>query len=301
MTLAQLQYFKTLARVLHYTKAAEELHIAQPSLSYSIGELEKELGVKLFTKEDRKVLLTLYGEHFLPYVESALATLSDGADELRQLSGSNMQEIRLGYFHSIASSLIPTLMAGLYRDEKNKNLRFQFTEATSHEILSLLKSGDIDLAFCMHHDDWLESVPVMHQKLYLAVPKGHPLSGRKHVSFFDFADEPMVMLDKNNSLRILVDQMFSENATIPNVRFVVRECNAALQYVALNFCVSILPQVPAMETDRIDIIPIKSSSGDFCRTVYCSWMKNRPLSPAVKRVRSYIIGHFSLNDVIKNP
>lgn len=54
MTLLQLQYFETLARVLHYTRAAEELHIAQPSLSYSIGELEKELGVKLFEKENRK-------------------------------------------------------------------------------------------------------------------------------------------------------------------------------------------------------------------------------------------------------
>ena len=61
MTLLQLQYFETLARVLHYTRAAEELHIAQPSLSYSIGELEKELGVKLFEKESRKIHLTEYG------------------------------------------------------------------------------------------------------------------------------------------------------------------------------------------------------------------------------------------------
>ena len=64
MTLLQLQYFRTLARVLHYTRAAEELHIAQPSLSYSISELEKELDVKLFDKEGRKVLLTVYGPTF---------------------------------------------------------------------------------------------------------------------------------------------------------------------------------------------------------------------------------------------
>lgn len=55
MTLLQLLYFETLARVLHYTRAAEELHISQPSLSYSIAELEKELGVSLFKRENVKL------------------------------------------------------------------------------------------------------------------------------------------------------------------------------------------------------------------------------------------------------
>ena len=79
MTLLQLQYFQVLARVLHYTRAAEELHISQPSLSYSISELEKELGVKLFKKENRKISLTAYGEQFLPYVQRSLALLDEGA------------------------------------------------------------------------------------------------------------------------------------------------------------------------------------------------------------------------------
>ena len=78
MTLLQLQYFETLARVLHYTHAAEELHIAQPSLSYSINELEKELGVKLFEKQNRKICLTDYGERFLPYVQKSLMLMEEG-------------------------------------------------------------------------------------------------------------------------------------------------------------------------------------------------------------------------------
>lgn len=296
MTLVQLQYFKTLARVLHYTKAAEELHIAQPSLSYSINELEKELGIKLFSKEDRKVALTVYGEHFLPYVETALATLSDGAEELRQLSGSMLQEIRLGYFHSISSTLIPSLMEDLYSAEENKNLRFQFAEATSREILVQLKQGGLDLAFCMHRDEWLESVPVLCQQLYLAVPKDHPLAERGIVTFHDFCREPIVMLDSNSSLRILVDQLFAKNSATPNIMFVVRECNAALQYVALNFCVSILPQVPAMETAKIAALPIEDNGLNFVRTIYFTWMKNRSFSPAVKRVRNYIVEHYALSE-----
>ena len=298
MTLSQLQYFQTLAHVLHYTRAAEALHIAQPSLSYSIGELEKELGVKLFVKEDRRVSLTMYGEQFLPYVETALATLSDGTQAVHQLSDALYQVVKLGYFHSISASFIPQVVEALYGIEENKKLRFQFSETSSADTLNLLKSGNLDLAFCMHRDEWVESVPVMHQQLFLAVPREHPLASRKEVAFDDFADEPMAMLDQASSLRATVDRIFLHYGSKrePNAMFVVHECNAALQYVSLGFCVSILPQVPAMDNDKVVILPIVDPDKEFARTVYFSWMKNRPLSPAVKRVRNFIVEHYQLKD-----
>lgn len=298
MTLSQLQYFQTLAHVLHYTRAAEALHIAQPSLSYAIGELEKELGVKLFVKEDRRVNLTMYGEQFLPYVETALATLSDGTQAVRQMSDAAYQVVKLGYFHSISASFIPKVVEGLYGLDENKKLRFQFSEATSADTLRLLKSGSLDLAFCMHRDEWVESVPVMQQRLFLAVPQGHRLAERKEVSFDDFADEPMAMLDQASSLRTTVDRIFLHYGSkrSPNVMFVVHECNAALQYVSLGFCVSILPEVPAMNNEKVVVLPIDDPDGEFSRTVYFSWMKNRPLSPAVKRVRGYVVEHYSLKE-----
>lgn len=88
MTLLQLLYFETLARVLHFTHASEELHIAQPSLSYSIKELEKELGVKLFVKKNRKIALTEYGERFLPYVQKSLLIMREGTNVLKQMNGA---------------------------------------------------------------------------------------------------------------------------------------------------------------------------------------------------------------------
>ena len=294
MTLAQLQYFKTLAHVLHYTRAAEALHIAQPSLSYSINELEKELGVKLFTKEDRKILLTMYGEQFLPYVETALATLSDGTQALQQMAGSSYQIVRLGYFLSIASSLIPSMMDGLYRSEENQRLRFQFSEAGSPDLLNELKKGNLDLAFCMHQDDTIASVPVLEQPLYLVVPIDHPFAKREAVSLEDFAQEPIAMLDKTSSLRSRVDALYAESGLTPNTIFVVRECHAAMQYVALRLCVSILPQLPAMDAEKVKAIPIVWNGGTLSRTVFFSWEKNRTLPPAVRRVRNYIVDHFAL-------
>ena len=298
MTLTQLQHFQTLAHVLHYTKAAEALHIAQPSLSYSIRELEKELGVKLFAKEDRRISLTMYGEQFLPYVENALATLSDGTQAVRQLSEGSYQVLRLGYFHSVSASFIPQVVEALYGMEENKKLRFQFSEATSSDTLNLLKGGNLDLAFCMHRDEWVESVPVMRQPLYLVVPKEHALAKQKEAAFPDFAAEPMALLDQASSLRATVDRIFLHygGSQTPNAMFVVHECNAAVQYVSLGFCVSILPRIPAMDSGKVAILPVVDPDGEFSRTVYLSWMKNRPLSPAVKRVRNFIVEHYRLSE-----
>lgn len=293
VTLLQLQYFKTLARVLHYTQAAAELHIAQPSLSYSIKELEKELGVKLFEKDSRHIRLTIYGEQFLPYAEQALAMLDEGVGVLRQISNSAQQIVRLGYFHSISASLIPAAMMGIYGQEKNRSVRFQFTEAPSFDLFQMLKRGEIDLAFCLHQDEELESVTIMRQPLYLAVPEHHPLAKRESVCFEDFAREPIVMLDKPSSLRTQLDQVYAQHGLAPNVVFEVRECNAALQYVALRFGVSVLPQVPAMENEKVVVIPVSDSGASFVRTVYFSWIKRRPLSPAARRVRDYIAEHYA--------
>ena len=271
MTLLQLQYFQVLARVLHYTRAAEELHISQPSLSYSISELEKELGVKLFEKENRKISLTAYGEQFLPYVQRSLALLDEGAAVLEQMAGNLPQVAKLGYFHSISASLIPALVEGFYREEDNRSIRFQFTEGP-----------------------WAESVIIMRQPLYLAVPSDHPLAARHSVTFDDFAREPQVMLDKPSSLRTQMDRIFAQRGAVPNVVFEVRECNAALQYVALKFGVSVLPQVPAMDTEKVSIIPISDQDKEFVRTVYLSWSRSRPMSPAAQRVRDYIVEHYSI-------
>ena len=293
MTLLQLQYFQTLAHVLHYTQAAAELHIAQPSLSYSIKELEKELGVKLFEKDSRHIKLTIYGEQFLPYAERILSMLDEGVNVLHQMAGSAQQIIRLGYFHSISASLIPSIMLDIYGQDQNQNIRFQFAEAASFDLFQMLKKGELDFSFCLHQDEELESVVVMRQPLYLAVPEHHPLAKRESVTFQDFAREPVFMLDKPSNLRTQLDRVYAKNGLTPNVVFEVRECNAALQYVALHFGVSVLPRVPAMENERVVVLPISDEDPAFIRTVYFSWMKGRPLSPAAKRVRDHIIAHYT--------
>ena len=97
MTLQQLRYFCVTAEVLHYTRAAELLYISQPSLSYALSRLEKELNMPLFEKRGKQVALTTYGAEFLPYAKRALSELSKGQERLKELRAPSAGIINLGY------------------------------------------------------------------------------------------------------------------------------------------------------------------------------------------------------------
>ena len=272
MTLLQLRYFQLLSRTLHYTHTAEQLHISQPSLSYAINELEKELGVKLFQKEKQKVRLTSYGLQFLPYVDQCLSVLQEGRDAIQSMADNAPRVVRLGYPQSVSHSFVPRLIQSVYRHDPEHRILFQFTEASSLDVLGQIQAGDLDAGVVFHLADWAE----------------HPLAQRQSVDFLDFAREPQVMLKQGNSLRLTLDHVYAKFGMIPNVVFEVKELNAALQYVALGFGLSVIPPVPINRPDKVRLVPIAHPQEDFRRTVYFAYSKTRPLSPLVQGMCTYI-------------
>ena len=225
-----------------------------------------------------------------------MALLEEGKATLRQMKDKAPMNIRLGYFHTISASLVPPIVKALYEEKENQDIRFQFMEDTSYNICEQLKNGKLDLAFTTGRDEALDGVTMTKQPLYLTVYLEHPLAKKNSVTFADFAKEPMVLLNKTSSLRAQLDQAFIKRSMIPNMVFEVQECNTALQYVALKFGVSILPEVPAMQTERVVAIPINENEQEFFRTVYLSWDKTRPLSPVVKKVRNWIVQHYAASE-----
>ncbi len=292
MTLLQLLYFDTLARVLHYTRAAQELHISQPSLSYAINELEKELDVQLFVREKRHITLTPYGQRFLPYVQKALQSLDQGKTTLKEMKGEAEYVVRLGYFHSISSSLIPSMMESFYQDLSHRQTHFQFSEGTSYQIYSQVKEGKLDLGFSTHRGPGVDSQLILKQPLYLVVPLEHPLAKRSYVTFEDFAKEPIISLDKGSNLRDQLDRAYSRHQIVPKIVFEVQECNAALQYIDLKFGLGILPEIPGIKTARVVALPIAEQDTDFIRNVYLVWNNTRPLTPATTLARDFILENY---------
>lgn len=293
MTLQQLQYFRTLARVLHYTKASEILMISQPSLSYSITELEKELNVSLFLKQGKKIKLSLYGELFLNYVERSLDLLDEGKKTLELFVDPLKGRINLGYLYSLSSSLIPNIIGNFYKDKANKSITFNFVQNLNNLLIDDLKSGKIDLAFCVKPSKDTSSIPILEQELYLIVSKNHPYAGRKEISLQEVQDEPFVFLNKNSGLREMLDDIFKDMGVKPKIAFEAEECNAIMTFVSLNFGISIIPQVPALDNNDVSVLKIIRPK--CVRTVYMAWIENRYMTPPVKNVKDFIMNNYRIS------
>lgn len=291
MTLLQLQYFYTLARICHYTRAAQELNISQPALSYSIRELEREIGGKLFEKRSRKVELTAYGKTLLPYVESALFQLEKGLSAVSELIGNEKSSVSVGYFHSIAGSVVPQLIKGFYQQEDHRKVQFELMEGISDEVLSALLVGKLDFAFATQREDWVESVQIQSQPLYLAVPIDHPLAKTGPVTFEQFAREPQIAMKKPSNLRSQIDCIFRDRGTEPDIAFEVRDCTTALQYVGMTLGTAVVPDISSVDRSRVSILPIQDPKNDFSRPIYFAWSKSRALSPSAELVKNYVLEH----------
>ncbi len=179
MNLLHLRYFAELAKTQHYTHAAEELCITQPTLSHAINQLEQELGIPLFEKRGRNVKLTYNGEQFLEYTERALMSLDEGIDMLQSV-GRGEGAIRLGLLRTLGVDYIPKLAADFLKLHSGKNIRFSFHTGVTGELLNGLSLRKYDLIFASWPSEELgfTSVPVNRQDLVLIVPNGHPLASK---------------------------------------------------------------------------------------------------------------------------
>ena len=144
MNLYHLRYFVTLAHLEHYTKAAEILSITQPSLSHAISSLESELGVKLFEKDGRNVVLTKCGQAFLVDVEQALDMLDSSINKL-QMTGFGEGRIDIVELRTLSSAVVPNFVKG-FLDSKSENMTSHFVPRwTMNRSLSLFRSQNKSL------------------------------------------------------------------------------------------------------------------------------------------------------------
>lgn len=144
MNLYHLRYFVQLAHTRHYTRAAEQLCITQPSLSHAISQLENELGLPLFEKTGRNTELTRFGEQFLECAERTLSTLDEGVEELKRVSrGEGL--IRLGLLRTLGVDYVPDVVSRFLAANSGKKIRFTFETGMTNQLLDGLSERKYDM------------------------------------------------------------------------------------------------------------------------------------------------------------
>lgn len=204
MRLDYLRYFNHLAKVLNFTKAAEGLFVAQPTLSVAIKRMEQELGVKLFKrgKGSSRIELTESGEAYFEYVSLALNNLDTGLRVAREIQGEANSLVRVGTVYSMQGMTWSQAMQA-FLAKKSSPPKISIEQAYSPELISRLRKGELDVVFAARMDDLddLNYVLVWSQPLVLGLHKNNPFAKRKEISIDDLKSHEILTYPKESPVK----------------------------------------------------------------------------------------------------
>ena len=195
MELRHLRCFVALAEELHFTRAAERLHIEQPPLSRAIKELEDDLGVVLFERNRRGTVLTKAGATFLQDVRRVFAVLKQAQENVRAVAAGLSGSLRIAVSDGAIDPRLSALLARCREEEPEIEIRL--SEVPLADQLRGLRSGDFSIGFAHTAEvgDGIVTEPLWHDPLVVAVPARHPLLSHKAVPLHQLAIYPLVLCD----------------------------------------------------------------------------------------------------------
>src|SRR5579859_4615807 len=200
MEMHQLRYVVAVARTGNFSRAAEQCHVAQPSLSQQIKKLEEELGERLFDRMKREARLTAHGEVFLrravKILDEADAAKREASDAKSLLNGT----MALGVLPTIAPYLLPDVLVSFAR--KFPGVETVVHEDTTAQLLKQVLSYEIDLALASRPivDERLVVHDLFTEELKLALPPSHPLTRKRRITAGDLQREALIVMKSGHCL-----------------------------------------------------------------------------------------------------
>lgn len=242
MELRQLHYFIAVATHHNFSRAAEHVHVSQPSLSIQIGALEKELGTRLFDRLGRNVVLTQAGELFLVHAERALRELDQAAQVVQELLGAKRGRLVVGALSTVNSYLIAPLVSRF--KQRFPHIHLQVHAQPSTEIVSGLLANRLDIGICLlplTHPQ-LTTVPLFEERLALVAPAAMKIKKRR-TRMQDLASLPLVLMPADYCLRKMVEAECAKAGVHPQVVLEMSSPEGILQAVAEGTGATILPKL----------------------------------------------------------
>ena len=277
MEFHQLRYFCAVAELGSFSRAAEHSHVSQPSLSQQILKLEAELGARLFDRLGRSVRLTDAGKSFLPRARAVLRELAAARGDVSESKDSLSGQVSVGVIPTIAPYFLPPILAEF--SKRFPEAAVSITEEITPVLLDRLRSGSLDLAILAlpvrGHE--FESLPLLTESFYAALPVRHRLAKRKTVALRDLRKEPFLLLRDGHCFRENAVAACDRARVSPQVVFESGQFASLLGLVRAGVGVSL---VPAMAVDRghAQVRFVRISDQHATRTIGALTLRGRSLS-----------------------
>jgi LysR family hydrogen peroxide-inducible transcriptional activator len=285
MELHQLRYFLAVARTKNFSRAAEQCHVAQPSLSQQIMKLEDELGERLFERTKREVSLTPAGDLLRVHAERVLQEVELARDGVREFRGLVRGRVVLGVLPTVAPYFLPQRLRAF--SSRFPEVEVVVHEDTTDQLAAAVLAKEVDLA--------LVSLPVervglaaeefFDEKLLVALPAGHALAKRPRLTFDDLEREAFILMKEGHCLSGQALQFCRINGFAPQISFRSAQIETVLAFVAKGWGVSVVPEMACTRPMRG--VRFRTLAG-LTRSIGIIYREARPLSHASRALVDFL-------------
>lgn len=287
MNLRDLKYIVAVAHTRSFVKAAQQCFVSQPTLSMQVKKLEESLGVKIFERNNKRVLITDVGELIIATAKHILQDV----DLIEEISANAQNPLagnfKLGAFPTLASYILPSLVPLI----KNQlpHIRLILVEEKTDTLIQQLKNGDLDaalLAAPIKEDD-LVAERLFDDTFKIAVSAQHHLAKQASISPSDLVGEPLLLLDEGHCLRDQALQFCQLNGAEEEQNVRATSLETLRQMVRANTGITFMPDI-AIQNDDSNIQYIPFIEPQPQRTICLVWRKTTPKSLLINKLKQLI-------------
>lgn len=280
--LKYLAFVRTVERG-SFTKAAEDLHYAQSSVSKMIADLESEWGMTLLERSKSGVCLTSAGEQLLPYLRKALCGYDELEGQILRMQGLETGTVRIGTFSSVAINWLPNIFSKLRRDYPG--IGYEMLLGDYDEVERWIADGRVDCGFLrLPTEGKFDTIPLTQDEYKVILPVGHPLAEKETIGVNDLNGQPFLLLEHGGKTE--VTELLNACHVTPDIRFTTWEDFAIMAMAEKGLGISILPDLILRRVPyRIEI---RSLAEPYYRSVGLAMKDSDHLTPAVRKFIEYL-------------
>lgn len=254
MKLLQMRYFQTVCRHGSITKAAEELFVSQPTISFCLKELEDEFGVKLFHRRHNRLQLTVEGQFFLDKVNYILQAVDSLSTQMKDM-GNNHNHVKIAVPAMISTFLFPQMFNAY--TQLYPEVELEMLETGSLQARKLVDANSVDLGITILDNvvtDSYNVLPLVSTELVFCVSKSHPLAGKDRISFKELANEHIILFKADSYQNIFIKRAFSEVGVDPKILLYSSQLYTVKEFLSYgNAGAFLYRQVAEMDNDLVCI------------------------------------------------
>jgi LysR family transcriptional regulator, carnitine catabolism transcriptional activator len=290
INLRQLRAFVSIGRLGSFTKAADALHATQPALSAQIRELEDTLGVKLFDRSTRSVTLTRTGEDLLPVVDAVLADIVSVVALARDVARRTTGRVTVAALPSLAATLMPDVIARMRA--QHPGIAVVVRDALAARIVGLIRAGEADLALTSAPagDAQLQFTPLFKDRMVAVLPPAHALARAKTVRLADLLASPLVLMDRDSSVRRSVDAACASIGRLPEPAYEAAFMSTAIGLVRAGLGATLLPSSAAELRAASGLVLRDLAAPRIERELGVLKQRRRAYSPAAEALVAVLVG-----------